>query len=121
MSNRCPPLMLLVLGLIDMVMISNLLMMVIVGGYETFVSRMRLERHPDQPEWLSHVNASVLKVKLALAIIGISSIHRLRTLSRPAPGTACPGSARRGPWLPPRTHWALATPESPATRSAPPA
>ena len=71
--------MLLVLGLIDVVMISNLLMMVIVGGYETFVSRMRLERHPDQPEWLSHVNASVLKVKLAMAIIGISSIHLLRT------------------------------------------
>ena len=71
--------MLLVLGLIDVVMISNLLMMVIVGGYETFVSRMRLENHPDQPEWLSHVNASVLKVKLAMAIIGISSIHLLKT------------------------------------------
>jgi uncharacterized protein (TIGR00645 family) len=60
-------------------MISNLLMMVIVGGYETFVSRLRLENHPDQPEWLSHVNASVLKVKLAMAIIGISSIHLLKT------------------------------------------
>jgi uncharacterized protein (TIGR00645 family) len=71
--------MLIVLGLIDVVMISNLLMMVIVGGYETFVSRMRLEKHPDQPEWLSHVNASVLKVKLAMAIIGISSIHLLKT------------------------------------------
>jgi uncharacterized protein (TIGR00645 family) len=71
--------MLVVLGLIDVVMISNLLIMVIVGGYETFVSRMQLERHPDQPEWLSHVNASVLKIKLAMAIIGISSIHLLRT------------------------------------------
>ena len=71
--------MLLVLGLIDVVMISNLLVMVIVGGYETFVSRLRLEGHPDQPEWLSHVNASVLKVKLAMAIIGISSIHLLKT------------------------------------------
>ncbi|MGO4262461.1 TIGR00645 family protein [Lysobacter sp. TAB13] len=71
--------MLIVLGLIDVVMISNLLVMVIVGGYETFVSRMRLEGHPDQPEWLSHVNASVLKVKLAMAIIGISSIHLLKT------------------------------------------
>ena len=71
--------MLLVLGLIDVVMISNLLMMVIVGGYETFVSRMQLQNHPDQPEWLSHVNASVLKVKLAMAIIGISSIHLLKT------------------------------------------
>lgn len=71
--------MLIVLALIDVVMISNLLMMVIVGGYETFVSRLRLENHPDQPEWLSHVNASVLKVKLAMAIIGISSIHLLKT------------------------------------------
>ncbi|HMA09659.1 MAG TPA: YqhA family protein [Ramlibacter sp.] len=71
--------MLVVLALIDVVMISNLLIMVIVGGYETFVSRMDLEGHPDQPEWLSHVNASVLKVKLATAIIGISSIHVLKT------------------------------------------
>jgi uncharacterized protein (TIGR00645 family) len=71
--------MLVVLALIDVVMISNLLIMVIVGGYETFVSRMHLEDHPDQPEWLSHVNASVLKVKLATAIIGISSIHLLKT------------------------------------------
>jgi uncharacterized protein (TIGR00645 family) len=71
--------MLVVLALIDVVMISNLLIMVIVGGYETFVSRMHLEGHPDQPEWLSHVNASVLKVKLATAIIGISSIHLLKT------------------------------------------
>ena len=71
--------MLVVLGLIDVVMISNLLIMVIVGGYETFVSRMNLQGHPDQPEWLSTVNASVLKVKLATAIIGISSIHLLKT------------------------------------------
>jgi uncharacterized protein (TIGR00645 family) len=71
--------MLVVLGLIDVVMISNLLVMVIVGGYETFVSRLGLRDHPDQPEWLSHVNAGVLKVKLAMAIIGISSIHLLRT------------------------------------------
>jgi uncharacterized protein (TIGR00645 family) len=71
--------MLVVLALIDVVMISNLLIMVIVGGYETFVSRLNLQDHPDQPEWLSHVNASVLKVKLATAIIGISSIHLLKT------------------------------------------
>jgi uncharacterized protein (TIGR00645 family) len=71
--------MLVVLALIDVVMISNLLIMVIVGGYETFVSRLHLHGHPDQPEWLSSVNASVLKVKLATAIIGISSIHLLKT------------------------------------------
>jgi len=71
--------MLVVLALIDVVMISNLLIMVIVGGYETFVSRLGLDKHPDQPEWLGHVNASVLKVKLGLSIIGISSIHLLKT------------------------------------------
>jgi len=71
--------MLIALGLIDVVMISNLLIMVIVGGYETFVSRLNLKGHPDEPEWLSHVNANVLKVKLATAIIGISSIHLLKT------------------------------------------
>ena len=71
--------MLVVLGLIDVVMISNLLIMVIVGGYETFVSRMNLRGHPDEPEWLGHVNASILKIKLGVAIIGISSIHLLKT------------------------------------------
>ncbi len=75
--------MLMVLGLIDVVMIANLLIMVIVGGYETFVSRLNLKGHPDQPEWLSHVNAGVLKVKLATALIGISSIHLLKTFITP--------------------------------------
>jgi uncharacterized protein (TIGR00645 family) len=77
--NKETVIMIIVLSLIDVVMISNLLIMVIVGGYETFVSRLRLEDHPDQPEWLSHVNANVLKVKLGTAIIGISSIHLLKT------------------------------------------
>ncbi|MFM1991496.1 MAG: hypothetical protein RJA99_4453 [Pseudomonadota bacterium] len=76
--NKETVIMIVVLSLIDVVMISNLLIMVIVGGYETFVSRLRLEGHPDQPEWLSHVNANVLKVKLGTAIIGISSIHLLK-------------------------------------------
>jgi len=77
-------LMLIVLGLIDVVMISNLLIMVIVGGYETFVSRLGVDGHPDEPEWLDHVNAGVLKVKLAMALISISSIHLLQTFINPA-------------------------------------
>ncbi|WP_307796071.1 TIGR00645 family protein [Amycolatopsis sp. 195334CR] len=76
--------MLAVLQLVDIVMISNLLIMVIVGGYETFVSRIRLRGHPDEPQWLSHVNPNVLKTKLATAIIGISSVHLLRTFIQPA-------------------------------------
>lgn len=71
--------MLIVLGLIDVVMIANLLIMVIIGGYETFVSRLNLTEHPDQPEWLSHVNAATMKIKLSMALIGISSIHLLKT------------------------------------------
>lgn len=71
--------MLIVLGLIDVVMIANLLIMVIIGGYETFVSRLHLKEHPDQPEWLSHVNAATMKIKLSMALIGISSIHLLKT------------------------------------------
>lgn len=71
--------MLAVLNLIDVVMIANLLIMVIIGGYETFVSRLHVDEHPDQPEWLSHVNASVLKVKLSMSMISISSIHLLQT------------------------------------------
>jgi uncharacterized protein (TIGR00645 family) len=84
--------MMTVLGLVDVVMIANLLVMVIVGGYETFVSRLNLEGHPDQPEWLSHVNAGVLKVKLATALIGISSVNLLKTFievgTKPIPDNA---------------------------------
>ncbi|WP_269531334.1 TIGR00645 family protein [Chitinimonas sp. BJYL2] len=72
--------MLIVLGLIDVVMIANLLIMVVIGGYETFVSKIDiLDKHEDRPEWLSHVDAGVLKTKLALALISISSIHLLKT------------------------------------------
>jgi uncharacterized protein (TIGR00645 family) len=70
---------LMVLGLIDVVMIANLLIMVILGGYEIFVSRLHIEKHPDQPDWLNHVDAGMLKVKLAMSLIGISSIHLLRS------------------------------------------
>jgi uncharacterized protein (TIGR00645 family) len=76
--------MLIALDLIDMVMIANLLIMVIIAGYEHFVSRMSLRDHPDHPEWLGEVNAGTMKVKLALALVSISSIHLLRTFINPA-------------------------------------
>jgi uncharacterized protein (TIGR00645 family) len=75
--------MLQALDLIDVVMIANLLVMVIVGGYETFVSRMNLHSHPDHPDWLDEVNAGTMKIKVALALVGISSIHLLRTFIDP--------------------------------------
>ncbi len=69
-----------VLGLIDAAMVANLLLMVIVGGYELFVSRIKgIEDHPDKPQWLTHINSNLLKLKLAMAIIGISSIDLLQT------------------------------------------
>ena len=70
---------LMVLGLIDVVMVANLMLMVIVGGYETFVSRLYIDKHPDKPEWIDHVDAGVLKIKLAASLITISSIHLLKT------------------------------------------
>lgn len=72
--------MLMVLGLIDVVMISNLLIMVIIGGYHTFVAKIHFgEQNQNPPDWLDHVNASTMKVKLSMALIGISSIHLLKS------------------------------------------
>jgi len=72
--------MLAILGMIDVVMIANLLYMVIVGGYETFVSKIAVAvDHPDRPDWLGHIDANLLKIKLAISIITISSIHLLKT------------------------------------------
>jgi uncharacterized protein (TIGR00645 family) len=79
--------MLIVLDLIDVVMIANLIIMVIMGGYETFVSKLNLQNEADQPEWLDEVNAGTMKVKLALSLIGISSIHLLRTFIDPTKTT----------------------------------
>lgn len=73
-----------VLDLIDVVLIANLLIMVIIGGYEVFVSRLHLTKHPDHPEWLDEVNAGTMKIKLAIALVTISSIHLLRTFMDPA-------------------------------------
>jgi uncharacterized protein (TIGR00645 family) len=71
--------MLIVLGLVDVVMISNLLIMVIIGGYEIFVTKLSVITSLERPEWLAHANASTMKIKLALSLIGISSIHLLKS------------------------------------------
>lgn len=67
-----------VLGLIDVTMVANLLTMVVIGGYATFVSKLDLEQHPDRPDWLTHVDPGTIKIKLAASLIGISSIHLLK-------------------------------------------
>ncbi len=71
-------LMLGVLTLVDITMVANLLVMVIIGGYATFVSRINLQGHPDKPDWLDKIDAGALKVKLATALVGISGIHLLK-------------------------------------------
>ena len=68
-----------VLGLIDVVMVANLVIMVVIGGYATFVSKLDLDDKADKPDWLSHVNAGVMKIKLGTALVSISSIHLLKT------------------------------------------
>jgi uncharacterized protein (TIGR00645 family) len=68
-----------VLELVDIVMVANLLIMVIVGGYESFVSRLDLDDHPDQPEWLAHINSGSLKIKLAISIVTIGAVRLLAT------------------------------------------
>jgi uncharacterized protein (TIGR00645 family) len=67
-----------VLSLIDITMVANLLTMVVIGGYATFVSKLNLDTHRDRPDWLSHVDPGTIKVKLATSLIGISSIHLLK-------------------------------------------
>ncbi|RDB36426.1 TIGR00645 family protein [Spirobacillus cienkowskii] len=68
-----------ILSLVDFTMVANLLAMVIIGGYATFVSKLNLDNHDDKPDWLEHIDPGTIKVKLASSLIGISSIHLLRT------------------------------------------
>ena len=67
------------LELIDFVMVANLITMVAIGGYATFVSKLDIGDHADRPEWLNHIDPGSIKVKLAGSLIGISSIHLLQS------------------------------------------
>ncbi len=71
-------LMLGVLTLVDITMVANLLIMVIIGGYSTFVSRMDIDKHEDKPEWLQKIDAGTLKIKLSGSLVGVSGIHLLQ-------------------------------------------
>ena len=68
-----------ILQLVDFTMVANLLVMVIIGGYATFVSKLNLDDHDDKPDWLDHIDPGAIKIKLASSLIGISSIHLLRS------------------------------------------
>ncbi|MFV0378114.1 MAG: TIGR00645 family protein [Mangrovibacterium sp.] len=68
-----------VLGLVDISMVVNLLVVVFVGGYWTFVSKIDFADHADKPDWLSHINAGTLKIKLIISLVSISGVHLLKT------------------------------------------
>jgi uncharacterized protein (TIGR00645 family) len=67
-----------ILSLVDVTMVCNLVAVVIIGGYATFVSKLNVEEHEDKPSWLDHIDPGAIKVKLSSSLIGISSIHLLR-------------------------------------------
>ncbi|MEN9652677.1 MAG: hypothetical protein RL303_397 [Verrucomicrobiota bacterium] len=68
-----------ILSLVDISMVANLVNMVVVGGYVTFVSRIEFGDNRDRPDWLDHINANSLKVKLAGSLASISAIHLLKS------------------------------------------
>ncbi|MBM3548094.1 MAG: TIGR00645 family protein [Alphaproteobacteria bacterium] len=69
---------LLVLSLVDVVLVANLLIMVVISGYENFVSDIEIAEGEETPDWMGKIDAGNLKVKVAAAIVAISSIHLLR-------------------------------------------
>jgi uncharacterized protein (TIGR00645 family) len=71
--------MLSILGLIDISMVINLLVVVFIGGYWTFVSKIEFEKHVDKPDWLTKINAGTLKIKLIISLVSISGVHLLKT------------------------------------------
>ena len=71
--------MLSILTLIDISMVVNLIVIVVIGGYSTFVSKLDFGKHEDKPDWLAQINAGTLKVKLAISLVGVSSIQLLRS------------------------------------------
>ena len=68
-----------VLGLVDMLMVANLIAMIVIGGYTLFVSKLNIGNNEDKPEWLDTTTAATLKIKLAAALVGVSGIHLLKT------------------------------------------
>lgn len=71
----------ILLGLVDMIMVANLVIMVLIGGYATFVSKLNLDHEEDRPEWLDHIDPGTLKTKLAGALVSISGIHLLQSFN----------------------------------------
>ncbi len=71
-------LVLIVLSLIDIVLVGSLIVMVMLSGYENFVSRISVGAQQESPNWLGKLDSGTLKLKVAASIVAISSIHLLR-------------------------------------------
>ena len=69
---------LVLLSLIDMALVGGLLVMVMISGYENFVSQLDIEDGVEKLSWLGKMDSSSLKMKVAASIVAISSIHLLR-------------------------------------------
>ena len=68
-----------VLGLVDVSMVMNLVVMVTIGGYSIFTSRIDVDMHDDKPLWLEGLDAGQLKIKLATSLASISGVYLLKT------------------------------------------
>jgi len=69
---------LVLLSLIDMALVGGLLVMVMISGYENFVSQLDIDESKEKLNWLGTMDSSSLKMKVAASIVAISSIHLLR-------------------------------------------
>lgn len=66
------------LSLIDMALVGGLLIMVMLSGYENFVSQLDIDKNGEKLDWLGKMDSGSLKMKVAASIVAISSIHLLR-------------------------------------------
>lgn len=72
-------LMIAILTLIDVTMVINLLIVVIIGGYWTFVNKIEIIKEEERPDWLKKINASSLKIKLIVSLVSISGVDLLKS------------------------------------------
>jgi len=69
-----------ILSLVDLSLMANLVLMIMFGGYQNFVSALDFEGHKDKPTWIGHVGFGDLKLKLMASIVAISAIELLKSL-----------------------------------------
>lgn len=65
-------------GLVDIAMVANLLIMIIQGNHQIFIRRLEISDARDRPQWLDHIDSGILKVKVALSVVGITLVQLLK-------------------------------------------